>query len=117
MKRLLSFCLASLLCVCYVHAQSNDIPLSQGKGTSDGGPRTVVQLPVASIDGQVLTISFADETDFSVTVTDASGATVYVGEYTTREATIILPQLLEGSYCLRIEDEEYAYSGEFEVTD
>lgn len=115
MKQLILFLSAFLLYVAGASAQSSNIPLKQGPGNI-GGPRTVVQLPVASIDGQVLTISYADEADFCVTVTDASGATVYVGEYTTREATIILPQLPEGSYCLRIEDEEYAYSGEFEVT-
>lgn len=117
MRKLLLACLTSLLCVCYVNAQSNDIPLSIGKGTPDGGPRTIIQLPTATIDGQVLTISFADDADFCVTVTDASDAVVYVGTYTAREAAITLPQLPEGSYYLRIEDEYYTYIGEFEIAD
>ena len=117
MKKLLIACLTSLICVCYANAQNNDIPLSIGKGTPDGGSRTVVQLPTATIDGQVLTISFADDADFCVTVTDASDAVVYVGTYTDREATITLPQLPEGIYYLRIEDEYYVYIGEFEIAD
>ena len=117
MRKLLIACLTSLLCVCYANAQSNDIPLSIGKGTPDGGPRTVVLLPTATIDGQVLTIIFSDDADFCVTVTDASDAVVYVGTYTDREATITLPQLPEGIYYLRIEDEYYVYIGEFEIAD
>lgn len=117
MKKLLIACLTSLICVCYANAQNNDIPLSIGKGTPDGGSRTVVQLPTATIDGQVLTISFADDADFCVTVTDASGSVVYVGTYTAHEAAITLPQLPEGCYYLRIEDEYYSYVGEFEIAD
>lgn len=117
MKKLLLACLTSLICVCCANAQNNDIPLSIGKGTPDGGSRTVVQLPTATIDGQLLTISFADDTDFSITVTNDSGSVVYVGTYTAREATITLPQLPEGIYYLRIEDEYYVYIGEFEIAD
>lgn len=117
MRKLLFACLTSLLCVCYANAQSNDIPLSQDKGTSAGGPRTVVLLPTATIDEQVLTISFAYDAEFCVTVTDASGSVVYVGTYTAREAAITLPQLPEGCYYLRIEDEYYSYVGEFEIAD
>ena len=117
MKKLLIACLTSLICVCYANAQNNDIPLSIGKGTPDGGSRTVVQLPTATIDGRVLTISFADDTDFSITITDALGSVVYVVTYTAREATITLPQLPEGIYYLRIEDEYYVYIGEFEIAD
>ena len=74
-------------------------------------------LPTATIDGQVLTISFADDAEFCVTVTDASGSVVYVGTYSAREAAIALPKLPEGNYYLRIEDERYSYIGEFEVAD
>ncbi len=117
MRKLLLACLTSLLCVCYANAQSNDIPLSIGKGTPDGGSRTVIMLPTATIDGKVLTINFADDTDFSITVTDASGSVVYVGTYTAHEVTITLPQLSEDRYYLRIEDEYYEYVGEFEIAD
>lgn len=74
-------------------------------------------LPTATIDGQVLTISFTNDADFCITVTNASGSVVYAGTYTAREAAIVLPQLPEGNYCLRIEDEYYTYSGNFEIAD
>lgn len=116
MKQLFLFLFAFLLYIGGANAQSSNIPLKQ-ENKSVGGSRTVVQLPTATIDGQVLTISFADDTDFSITVTDNSGSVVYVGTYTAREATITLPQLGEGSYSLRIEDEYYEYVGEFEIAD
>lgn len=116
MKQLFLFLFAFLLYIGGANAQSCNIPLKQ-ENKSVGGSRTVVQLPTATIDGQVLTISFADDTDFSITVTDNSGSVVYVGTYTAREATITLPQLGEGSYSLRIEDEYYEYVGEFEIAD
>lgn len=116
MKQLFLFLFASLLYIGSASAQSSNIPLKQGPNDI-GGSRTVVQLPSASIDGQVLTISFADDADFCVTVTDASGSAVYVGTYTACEAAITLPQLPEGSYYLRIEDEYYTYIGEFEIAD
>lgn len=116
MKQLFLFLLASLLYIGGASAQSSNIPLKQ-ENKSVGGPRTVVQLPAATIDGQVLTISFADDADFCITVTDASGAVVYVSTYTAREAAITLPLLPEGSYYLRIEDEYYTYIGEFEIAD
>lgn len=117
MKQLFLFLLASLLYIGGASAQSSNIPLKQGPPKSVGGSRTVVQLPTATIDGQVLTISFADDADFCVTVTDASGSAVYVGAYTAREAAITLPLLPEGSYYLRIEDEYNTYIGEFEIAD
>lgn len=116
MKQFFLFIFASLLYIGGANAQSSNIPLKQ-ENKSVGGSRTVVQLPSASIDGQVLTISFDDDADFCVTVTDASGSAVYVGTYTAREVAITLPQLPEGSYYLRIEDEYYVYIGEFEIAD
>lgn len=116
MKKFVLFIFTILLYIGSASAQSSNIPLKQ-ENKSVGGSRTVIQLPTATIDGQVLTISFADDTDFSITVTDASGSVVYVGAYTAREATITLPQLPEGSYYLRIEDEYYSYVGEFEIAD
>lgn len=116
MKQFFLFLFASLLYIGGANAQNSNIPLKQ-ENKSVGGPRTVVQLPTATIDGQVLTISFAGDTDFSITVTDNSSSVVYVGTYTAHEVTITLPQLPEGSYYLRIEDEYYVYIGEFEVAD
>lgn len=116
MKKFVLFIFTILLYIGSASAQSSNIPLKQ-ENKSVGGSRTVIQLPTATIDGQVLTISFADDADFCVTVTDASGSAVYVGTYTAREAAITLPQLPEGSYYLRIEDEYNTYIGEFEIAD
>ena len=116
MKQLFLFLLASLLYIGGASAQSNNIPIKQGP-KDIGGSRTVVLLPTATIDGQVLTISFAYDAEFCVTITDASGSVIYVGTYTAREAAITLPQLPEGCYYLRIEDEFYSYVGEFEIAD
>lgn len=116
-KRIFTLLLLLGAMVTGISAQST-IPIKKEKPKSQGNnPRTVVQLPTATIDGQMLTISFADDADFCVTVTDASGSAVYVGAYTAREAAITLPQLPEGSYYLRIEDEYYIYIGEFEIAD
>lgn len=117
MRQLFLFFFAFLLYIGGANAQSSNIPLKQGPPKPVGGSRTVVQLPTAAIDGQVLTIGFADDTDFSITVTDNSGSVVYVGTYTAHETVITLPQLAEGSYYLRIEDEYYEYVGEFEIAD
>lgn len=116
MKQFFLFIFASLLYIGGANAQSSNIPLKQ-ENKSVGGSRTVVQLPTAAINGQVLTISFADDAEFCITVTDDFGSVVYVSTYTAREAAITLPQLPEGSYYLRIEDEYYSYVGEFEIAD
>ena len=117
MRKLLLFVATLLLYMGTASAQTTNIPLKQDEPESVGGSRSLIQIPTASIDGQVLIISMADETDFIVSVTDASGRAVYVGAYTDGEATITLPQLPTGRYCLRIKDEPYVYSGEFEITD
>lgn len=116
MRQLSLFLFAFLLYIGGANAQSSNIPLKQ-ENKSVGGPRSVVIHPTAAIDGQVLTISFADDVDFCITITDASDAVVYVGTYTAHEVTITLPQLPEGRYYLRIEDEYYEYVGEFEIAD
>lgn len=77
--------------------------------------RSEVQLPTASIDGQVLTISFVSSTNFEVSVVDASGAVVYTGSYSAQGAVITLPNLPVGEYKLEIEDTNHLYNGEFEV--
>lgn len=116
-KRIFTLLLLLGAMVTGINAQST-IPIKKEKPKSQGNnPRTVVQLPTATIDGQVLTIDFADDTDFSITVTDNSGSVVYAGTYTAHEVTITLPQLPEGRYYLRIEDEYYEYVGEFEIAD
>ena len=76
--------------------------------------RSEVQLPTASIDGQVLNISFVTNCSFEVSVVDASGVVVYTSAYNALETVIALPQLLSGEqYVLIIEDAHYVYSGEF----
>ena len=72
-------------------------------------------MPTASIDGQVLTISFVSSTNFEVSVVDASGAVVYTGSYSAQGAVITLPNLPVGEYKLEIEDTNHLYNGEFEV--
>ena len=78
-------------------------------------PRSLVQLPTASIDGQILTIDFASSITFEISVVDASGAVVYTGAYSAQGAVITLPNLPAGDYKLEIEDETHLYSGEFVV--
>lgn len=77
--------------------------------------RSEVQLPIASIDGQVLTIDFASSTTFEVAVVNASGVVVYTGAYNAQGAVITLSNLPVGEYELEIEDAAYLYSGEFEI--
>ena len=77
--------------------------------------RSEVLLPTASIDGQVLTISFVSSITFEVSVVDASGVVVYTGAYSAQGAVITLPNLPVGDYKLEIEDTTHIYSGEFEV--
>lgn len=77
--------------------------------------RSEVQLPAASIDGQVLTISFVSSTNFEVSVVDASGAVVYTGSYNAQSTAITLPNLPCGDYELEIEDATHIYGGEFEI--
>ncbi len=79
--------------------------------------RSEVQLPTASIDGQVLTISFVSSTNFEVSVVDASGAVVYTGAYSAQGAVITLPNLSDGEYQLEIEQGGNVYIGDFEITD
>ena len=77
--------------------------------------KEIIFLPTASIDGQVLTISFVSSTTFEVAVVNASGIVVYTGSYNVQDAVITLPNLPAGEYELEIEDTNHLYSGEFEV--
>ena len=79
--------------------------------------RSEVKLPTASIDGQVLTISFVESCSFEVSVVDASGVVVYTSVYSAQGAVITLPHLPAGDYKLEIEDATHLYSGEFEMAD
>lgn len=77
--------------------------------------KEIILLPTASIDGQVLTISFVTNCAFEVSVVDASGAVVYTGTYNAQSAVITLPNLPCGDYELEIEDATHIYGGEFEI--
>ena len=80
-------------------------------------PRSLVQLPTASIDGQVLTIDFVSSTTFEVSVVSASGVVVYTDTYNAQGTVITLPNLPVGEYELEIEQGDNIYIGEFEIAD
>ena len=105
--------LAALLC-CTLSGFAEKTPI---KLEEKGQPheRSEVQLPTASIDGQVLSISFASSCGFEVSVVDASGVVVYTNVYSAQGAVITLPNLPVGDYKLEIEDSVHLYSGEFEI--
>lgn len=107
------FMLAALLC-CTLSgfAEEKPIKIEVRKYPHE---RSDIQLPTASIDGQVLTISFELSNSFEVSVVDASGAVVYTSVYSAQGAVITLPHLPAGDYKLEIEDAAHIYSGEFEV--
>lgn len=78
--------------------------------------RSEVQLPTASIDGQVLTIEFSEATASQVTVKGQSTqVVVYNGAFTSDQVVITLPSLPEGEYFLEIEQGDYVYIGDFEI--
>jgi|GEM_PF-3497171 len=104
--------LALLCCTLSGFAEKKAIELEKKKRPHE---RSEVQLPTASIDGQVLTISFVSSTTFEVAVVNASGIVVYTGAYNVQDAVITLPNLPAGEYELEIEDTNHLYNGEFEV--
>lgn len=114
MKKVFMF-VAMLCCTLSGFAEETPIKLEK-KERPD--PRSLVQLPTASIDGQVLTISFVSSATFEISVVDdASGAVVYMGAYSGQSAVITLPNLSVGEYELEIEQDDNIYIGEFEIAD
>lgn len=111
MKKVFMF-VVMLACTLSGFAEKKPIKLEENKRPHG---RSEVQLPTASIDGQVLTIDFASSTTFEVAVVNASGAVVYTGVYSAQGAVVTLPNLPAGVYELEIEDTNHLYSGEFEV--
>ena len=103
---------ALLCCTLSGFAEKKPIKLEENKRPHG---RSEVQLPTASIDGQVLTIDFASSTTFEVAVVNASGAVVYAGVYSAQGAVITLSNLPVGEYKLEIEDTNHLYSGEFVI--
>ena len=101
-----------LCCTLSSFAEEKSIKLEKEKRPHE---RSEVQLPAASIDGQVLTIDFVSSCSFEVTVVNESGAIVYTCAYNAQGTTITLPNLSAGDYKLKIEDTMYIYSGEFAI--
>lgn len=104
--------LALLCCTLSGFAEKKPIQLEEKERPHE---RSGILLPIASIDGQILTIDFTSNTTFEVQVTDASGTVVYMGTYSVQHAMVTLPQLSEGIYKLTIEDSAYIYSGDFGI--
>lgn len=104
--------LALLCCTLSGFAEKKSIKLEREKQPHE---RSEIQLPTASIDGQVLTISFVTNCDFEVAVVNASGVVVYTGVYSAQDAVIPLPNLPAGEYKLEIEEAAHLYSGDFEI--
>lgn len=111
MKKVFMFAVM-LCCTLSSFAEEKSIKLEKEKRPHG---RSEVQLPTASIDGQVLTIDFTSSCSFEVTVVNESGAVVYTCAYNAQGAVITLPNLSVGDYKLKIEDTMYIYSGEFEI--
>lgn len=107
------FMLLALLC-CTLSGFAEETPIKLEKKERPH-ERSGSEPPTASIDGQVLTISFVSSCTFEVSVVDASGVVVYTNVYSAQGAIITLPNLPVGDYELEIEDVEYLYSGEFEI--
>ncbi len=111
MKKVFMF-IAMLGCVLSAFAEEKVLELTRKEQPNE---RTLVQLPTASIDGQVLTIDFTSSCSFEVTVVNESGTVVYTSAYNAQGTVIILPNLPVGDYELKIEDAAYLYSGNFEI--
>ena len=118
MKKTLSILLTAMLFCGTLSVYAEARPIYIVKKPSDGNDkkgRSMIILPEASVDGQVLTIDFTSSTTFEVSVMNASGVVVYIGAYSAQGAVITLPNLPAGEYELNIEDAAYLYSGEFAI--
>lgn len=105
--------LVLLSCTLSGFAEKTPIELTKKK---DPHKRSVVQLPTASIDGQVLTIEFSEATASQVIVKGQSTqVVVYNGAFASGQVVITLPSLPEGDYCLEIEQGDYVYIGDFDI--
>lgn len=88
---------------------NDDIPLWQEDPSGPGNPtnpRSIVSEITASIDGQVVTVSFSELTTSQIVVTDSSDLTVFNQTYPAAySAQADLSSLPAGSYTIHI----YAY--------
>lgn len=111
-----SLLILSLLFTLNMYADKKAIRLSPTNSPKPG--RSIVVLPTASIDGQVLTIEFCDASVSQVIVKGQSTqVVVYNGSFASNQVVISLPSLPDGEYCLEIEQGDYEYVGEFEIAD
>lgn len=105
-KKLLLLFLALIASVLYAN---DDIPLWQGNDPNPGDPtdpRSIVSLVTASIDGQVVTVSFSELTTSQIVVTDSADQTVFNQTYSAAySAQADLSSLPTGNYTIHI----YAY--------
>ncbi len=86
---------------------------ADGKGKEG---RSLVLLPTASIDGQVLTIEFSEATASQITViSQGTQVVVYNGSFTNNQIVVNLPALSDGEYQLEIEQGGNLYIGDFEI--
>ena len=78
--------------------------------------RSVVELPTASINEQVLIIEFDEAETSQITVLcQGTQVVVYSGSFTQSQIVINLPMLPEGEYRLEITKGNNMYVGNFEI--
>lgn len=105
--------LALLCCTLSGFAEKKPIKIEKKEFPHE---RSGIQLPTASIDGQVLTIDFCGATASHITVVSLGAqVVVYNGSFTNEHVVINLPTLPDGEYQLEIEQENIVYNGEFEI--
>ena len=85
---------------------NDDIPLAQGSvppGGEPTDPRSITNVVTASIDGQVVTVSFSDLTTSQIVVTDSVNQTVFNQTYSAAySAQADLSSLPSGNYTIHI---------------
>jgi Protein of unknown function (DUF3244). len=122
MKKVLFICCVFLVSVwgnAFAQTGNGTILLEPVDSLSQGGPRSFVEIPTASLDGSVLTIDFSEATASQVVVSDQNtNAVVYSDSFSSTLQLIIDMEdenIGEGNYVLRI----YAFGkwwwGEFVI--
>lgn len=105
--------------ISFAQMGNGNIILEPVDSLSQGGPRSFVEIPTASLDGSVLTIDFPEATASQVIVSDQNtNAVVYSDSFSSTLQLIIdleNENIGEGNYLLRI----YAFGkwwwGEFVI--
>lgn len=107
------------LCVSNLFGQSGNTMIQFTDSTLHGGPRSVIEMPTAFLNGLVLTIDFQEATVSQVIISDQNtNAVVYSDSFSSTLQLIIDLEdenIGEGNYVLRI----YAFGkwwwGEFVI--